>query len=132
MVSAAYPLRAEPSVSAPLKNRGTRIIQTSENTKEEILPVETPHCEDHIQILFWIGDEKDQKKKKIPNSLDNKFLLCSTGNYIRYPEINHNGQEYMKKNDVHIFVCITESLCCTAEIHTNIVNQLYFNKIKNK
>ena len=27
----------------------------------------------------------------------------------------------------NIYICITESLCCTAEI--NFVNQLYFNKI---
>ena len=33
----------------------------------------------------------------------------------------------MKKN---IYMCITESLCCIAEI--NIVNQLYFNKIYQK
>ena len=31
----------------------------------------------------------------------------------------------MKKN---IYVCITESLCYTAEIRHNTVNQLYFNK----
>ena len=30
-----------------------------------------------------------------------------------------------------MYVCITESLC-TAEIKHNTVNQLYFNKIKNK
>ena len=35
----------------------------------------------------------------------------------------------MEKN---IYVCITESLCCTAEIKHNITNQLYFNKIKKK
>ena len=29
-------------------------------------------------------------------------------------------------------ICITESLCCRAEIKCNIVNQLYFNKIKLK
>ena len=28
------------------------------------------------------------------------------------------------------YICITESLCCTAEVKHNIVNQLYFNKIK--
>ena len=27
-------------------------------------------------------------------------------------------------------VCITESLCCTAEIKYNIVSQLYFSKTK--
>ena len=37
--------------------------------------------------------------------------------------INHDGKEYEKE-----YTCITESLCCTL----NIVNQLYFNKIKNK
>ena len=29
-------------------------------------------------------------------------------------------------------ICITESLCRTTEIKYNIVNQLYFNKIKTK
>ena len=57
----------------------------------------------------------------------NKVLLYSTGNYIQYPVINHNGKEYEKE-----YICITESLCCTAEIKHNIVIQLYFNKIKNK
>ena len=37
------------------------------------------------------------------------------------PVINHNEKNI--KN-----ICITESLCCTAEIKHNIVNQLYFNK----
>ena len=27
----------------------------------------------------------------------NKILLSSTGNYIQYPEINHNGKEYKKE-----------------------------------
>lgn len=31
-----------------------------------------------------------------------------------------------------IYACITNSLCCTAEIKHNIADQLYFNKIKNK
>ena len=26
--------------------------------------------------------------------IDNKFLLYSTGNFIQYPKINHNGKEY--------------------------------------
>jgi len=30
--------------------------------------------------------------------IKNKGLLCSTGNYIQYPVINHNGKEYFKKN----------------------------------
>jgi len=35
----------------------------------------------------------------------------------------------MKKNAL-VYMCVTKSLCYTAEINT--VNQLYFNKIKNK
>ena len=30
--------------------------------------------------------------------INNKVLLYSTGNYIQYPVINHNGKEYLKKN----------------------------------
>ena len=38
----------------------------------------------------------------------NKFLMCSTENYIQYPMLNH-GKEYKKK-----------SLCCTAEINATL------------
>ena len=30
--------------------------------------------------------------------------------------INHNGEDYEKE---YIHICISESLCCTAEINTN-------------
>ena len=33
--------------------------------------------------------------------INNKVLLYSTGNYIQYPGINHNGKEYEKE---YIFV----------------------------
>ena len=29
--------------------------------------------------------------------INNKVLLYSTGNYIQYPMINHNGKEYEKE-----------------------------------
>ena len=29
--------------------------------------------------------------------INNKALLYSTGNYIQYPVINHNGKEYKKE-----------------------------------
>ena len=29
--------------------------------------------------------------------INNKFLLYSTGSYIKYPIINHNGKEYEKR-----------------------------------
>ena len=51
--------------------------------------------------------------------INNKVLLYSTGNYIQSLGINHNNKEYQKKSVyIYVCVCITESLCCTAEIAT--------------
>ena len=49
--------------------------------------------------------------------INNKVLLCSTENYSQYPMINHSGKEYIQKS---IYICITESLCCTAVINTTL------------
>ena len=49
--------------------------------------------------------------------VNNKVLLYSTESCIQYPMINHNGKEYMKKN---VYICVTESLCCTEEINTTL------------
>ena len=49
--------------------------------------------------------------------INNKVLLYGTGNYIEYPEVNHNGKEYLEKN---VYICITESLCYTAESNTTL------------
>ena len=42
-------------------------------------------------------------------------IVYSTGEYIQYPVINHNGKEYEK-----VCMCIIESLYCTAEINTTL------------
>ena len=36
----------------------------------------------------------------------NKVLLHSTGNYIQYPMINHNGKECFKKECAYLYICI--------------------------
>ena len=62
--------------------------------------------------------------------INNKVLLYSTGKYIQYPVINHN-----KENVKNIYICITESLCCKAEINTyckstvNSLKKLFENKM---
>ena len=38
----------------------------------------------------------------------------------------------MEKNMRRVYICIAESLCYRAEIKHNIVNKLYFNKIKKE
>ena len=47
--------------------------------------------------------------------INNKVLLYSTGNYIQYPVINHNGKEYEKEyiyihTHTHIHTHKTDSL----------------------
>ena len=48
--------------------------------------------------------------------INNKVLLYSTGNYIQYPVINRDGKEY----EQNVCMCLTESLCCTAEMNTTL------------
>ena len=64
----------------------------------------------------WIGSMGLADANYI-GRINSKVLLYSTENYIQFPVINHNGKEYEKEN---IYVCITESLCCTAEINTTL------------
>ena len=59
-------------------------------------------------LRVWVGRYKQLHMEGL-----NKVLLYSTGNYIQYPEIKHDGKEYLKEC---IYICITESLCCTVEI----------------
>ena len=54
-------------------------------------------------------------------------VLYSTGNYIQYPVINHNGKEYKGEN---VCMCITESLCHTAESGTTLY--INYTSIKEK
>ena len=53
--------------------------------------------------------------------INTKVLLYSTGNQIQYHVENHNGTEY-EKLCVYtcVCVCITESLCCTAEMNITL------------
>ena len=57
------------------------------------------------QLLYFIG------------WINNKVVLYSTGNYIPYPVVNHNGKEYKNKDCLYVY---NESLCCTAEISTTL------------
>ena len=43
--------------------------------------------------------------------------MYSTGNYTQYPVINHDGKKLKHKD---VYMCITEPLCCRAEIGTTL------------
>ena len=47
--------------------------------------------------------------------ISNEVLLSSTGNYIQSLGIEHDGRYIRKKN---VYICMTGSLCGTAEIGT--------------
>ena len=55
--------------------------------------------------------------------IDNQQSTVEHMQLCLYLVINHNRKEYEKA-----YICITESLCCKAEIKHSIVNQLCFNK----
>ena len=51
--------------------------------------------------MWGIGGEMDWELGLADTNLyiewiNNKLLLCSTGYYVQYPVINHNGKEYEK------------------------------------
>ena len=54
-------------------------------------------------------------------------LNISTENYFQYPVINYNGKEHKKR----MYGCVCVILLYNRDWH-NTVNQLYFNKNKNK
>ena len=35
--------------------------------------------------------------------ISTKILMYSTGNYIQYPVINHNGKEYRKRECIYMY-----------------------------
>ena len=61
----------------------------------------------------------------------NGFVLRKEKDYIQYPLINHNGEEYEKD-----YVYITASFCCTAEINTTLqINYtviIFFKKLRKE
>ena len=63
--------------------------------------------------------------------ISNGVLMCSTGNYIQFPGINHNGKElFFKKQGVFFKKRIIKPLCCTADI--SIILQINYTLIKKK
>ena len=56
----------------------------------------------------------------------NKFLLCSTGNYIQYPIVNHNG----KYEEECIYTYISESFCSIAIINIKLESPLDCKEIR--
>ena len=61
----------------------------------------------NINVSDITKKQQQQQQKKTDSSkllyvewINNKVLPYSTGNYIQYPVINHNGKEYLKKKNV--------------------------------
>ena len=55
--------------------------------------------------------------------INNKFLLYSTGNYIQYPVINHNGKEYEKEYIyMYIYIYVYIYICIYIYVYIYIYN----------
>ena len=49
--------------------------------------------------------------------IKNKVLLYSTGNYIQYPVVNHNGKEYgNRKEKRSLLLLVGKPMCSTSHI----------------
>ena len=60
--------------------------------------------------------------------IHSKVLLHSSRKSIQFTVINHNGKNIFFK--CVIYMCITKSFCCTAEIDTTL--RINYITIKNK
>lgn len=58
--------------------------------------------------------------------INNETLLCSTGNSIQFPGIDHDGRQHTEKN-AHIRVYDWVTLLGSRNQH-NTVNQPHFHK----
>ena len=54
--------------------------------------------------------------------INNKVLLYSTGNYIQYPVMNHNGKDYEKE---YIYICMC--VCVYTSPGCRVCSFLFFS-----
>ena len=74
----------------------------------------------HLKISFKKGRYKfGISRYTLPfmKEINNKGLLSSMGTYTQYLIIIYMREEYEKE---YMYVCITESLCCTPEINSTL------------
>ena len=56
--------------------------------------------------------------------MNNKIILYSTGNYIQYPMINHNGKEY-EKEYIHVCIYMYIHMCVCVYIYMYVCVYIY-------
>ena len=84
--------------------------------------------------------------------INNKDLLCSTGNYTQYFVITYEGKESKEELYIYIYICmyvyiciyicmyiyvciyiyVTDSFCCTMKLTQQIYLNLKKKKFKSK
>ena len=67
--------------------------------------------------------------------INNKVLLYSTGKYMQYSVINHNGKYYENTYNIYIYIYTHIYKTITLLYSRNqyiLVNQLHLNKVKIK
>ena len=87
---------------------------------------QTGCCQEEDMGMEWEAGHSRCKLSDMER-IDNEVLLYSTGNYIQYPEINHNGKEAFKKESIYMCNGIT---LLHSRNQQNLGNQWYRN-LKN-
>ena len=104
------------SVKLPLKQRKHKIL-------EERMKGQQTQWLGVVQRASQFGTSRS--KLLYIGWINNKVLLCSTGNYIQYRMINHHGKKHEKE-----YICITEPLFCTPG--TNTILWVDYTSIKKR
>ena len=82
------------------------ISTKQKQTRREFVREQTCGCQggrgwERVGLEIW----NQQMQTIYREWISNKVLLYSTGNYIQYPVINHNGKEY-EKECIYIYIYI--------------------------
>ena len=64
--------------------------------------------------MDW-GFRVSRGRQLLMEGINKKVLLYSTGKYIQYPEINHNGGEYKKE---YIYICVCTYIYLYGSLYT--------------
>ena len=72
-----------------------------------------------LVVAGWGMDEEFGISRCKLLHINKKVLLHSIENYTQHTATSHHGKS-MKNNVQILYICITESLCCTAEINTTL------------
>ena len=77
------------------------ICKTETDSQTQRTDLWLPRCRG--RGMDWKGVGVGRCKLLHLEWINNKVLMYTTGNYIEYPVINHNGKEYLRKVGIYVY-----------------------------